>query len=219
MNTEKEVVSSYIQAIATDVLTVSKHYELHMMLKNNEPRYRESLAKEFLWFSKIKKIYDQVRFLDEHGMERLRINFNNGAPAIVPNKDLQPKGERYYFKDTFQLSDREVFVSPFDLNIEHGQLEQPIKPMIRFGTPVFDSKGRKRGIVLLNYLGSQLLNTLKAVSERSAGKVLLLNSDGYYLFGAKPDDEWGFMYENKKNRTFARFYPQAWQEISGSEVG
>lgn len=48
LNTQKEVVTNYIQAIATDVLTVSKHYELRLMLDNNEPRYRESLASEFL---------------------------------------------------------------------------------------------------------------------------------------------------------------------------
>lgn len=219
LNTQKEVVTSYIQAIATDVLTVSKHYELRMMLDNNEPRYRESLAREFLWFSKIKKIYDQVRFLDEHGMEILRINYYNGAPTIVPPQDLQPKGERYYFKDTFGLADREVFVSPFDLNIEHGQLELPTKPMIRFGTPVFDSKGNKRGVVLLNYLGSHLLKTLEAIAKRSFGEVLLLNSEGYYLRGPTPGDEWGFMYENKKDRTFANTYSKEWQIISRTESG
>ena len=219
LNTQKAVINSYIQAIATDVLTVSKHYELCRMLDNNELDNRESLAREFLWFSKIKKIYDQVRFLDERGMERLRVNYNNGVPAIVPPQALQFKGERYYFKDTFQLAEREVFVSPFDLNIEHGQLEQPIKPMIRFGTPVFDSKGRKRGIVLLNYLGSQLLNILEVISERSLGEILLFNPEGYFLRSPNPDDEWGFMYENKKDQTFARANPQAWQEISRAETG
>jgi PAS domain S-box-containing protein len=219
LNTQKEVISSYIEAIATDVLTISKHYELRMMLDNNEPRYRKSLAKEFLWFSRIKKIYDQVRYIDGHGMEQLRVNFNSGAPAIVPLKDLQPKGERYYFKDTFQLTEGEVFVSPFDLNIEHGQIEQPIKPMIRFGTPVFDGRGNKRGIVLLNYLGSHLLKTLKAFSQRRIGNLLLLNSDGYFLCGPEQNDEWGFMYEDKKNRTFARVYPDAWQKLSRAEAG
>jgi nitrogen-specific signal transduction histidine kinase/CheY-like chemotaxis protein len=219
LNTQKEVISSYIQSIATDVLTVSRHHELRMMLEHNEPRYRESLAREFLWFSRIKKIYDQVRFLDEHGMERLRVNFNNGAPTIVPHQDLQPKGERYYFKDTFRLAEGEVFVSPFDLNIEHGQLEQPIKPTLRFGTPVFDSRGRKRGMVLLNYLGAHLLNTLKAISKAEPGKVLLLNSDGYFLLGPNREDEWGFMYENKRDRTFAKTLGPEWQKISRAEAG
>ena len=220
LNTQKEVITSYIQAIGTDVLTVSKQNELLMMLDNSDPRYLESLAREFLWFCKIKKIYDQVRFLDENGMEILRVNYNNGAPAIVPVQDLQPKGERYYFKDTYQLAENEVFVSPFDLNIEHGRLEMPLKPMIRFGTPVFDSQGKKRGIVLLNYLGDHLLHILDAISKRGYnGNVLLLNSEGYYLHSLSADDEWGFMYPDRKDRTFARAHPEAWHKISRIEAG
>lgn len=219
VDTKKEVLSRYIQAIATDVLTVSKHHELQMLLDSGETRHREELAKEFLEFSGIKKIYDQVRLLDDRGMEILRVNFNNGKPDIVPVQNLQFKGQRYYFKDTFQLSENEIFVSPFDLNIEQGKIEQPLKPMIRFGTPVFDSYGQKKGIVLLNYLGSNLLETLKDVPSKGSGNFLLLNSDGYFLNGMNHDDEWGFMYENKKDLTFAKRCPEAWKKISKTESG
>ncbi|MGD8846828.1 MAG: hypothetical protein PVI54_15005, partial [Desulfobacteraceae bacterium] len=219
LNTQKRVICRYIQTIATDVLTVSKHYELRRFLNTGLSRHRESLAKEFLWFSKIKRIYDQVRLLDDRGMESLRVNFNDGNPGIVPNKNLQFKGERYYFNDTFVLSKDEVFVSPFDLNIEHGEIERPLKPMIRFGTPVFDGKGNKRGVVLLNYLGTNLLDTLKGGAEKGAGTFILLNSDGYFLHGPDRDEQWGFMYKNKKDRTFVRRYPGAWQKISKVESG
>jgi len=56
----------------------------------------------------------------------------------VPDKELQKKGKRYYFSDSFKLKPGQIFVSPLDLNVEHGHLEKPIKPMIRFGTPVVD---------------------------------------------------------------------------------
>lgn len=219
LHTQQKVISSYFQAIATDVLALSKHYELRMMLDSNETRYRKSLAKEFLWFSRIKRIYDQIRFLDERGMEALRVNFNDGTPSTVPTQELQTKGERYYFKDAFQLAMGEIFVSQFDLNIEHGKVELPLKPMIRFGTPVFDSRGKKRGIVVLNYLGSDLLHTLEMLSVNGLGQVLLLNAEGYFLSGPNPDDEWGFMYESKKDRTFAGAFPEAWHEISRAESG
>ena len=45
-------------------------------------------------------------------------------------------------------------------NIERGEIEQPIKPMMRFGQPVFDHLGNKIGIVLLNYPGMQLIDNL-----------------------------------------------------------
>lgn len=219
LNTQKEVISSYLQAIAIDVLIISKSSELRKMLDNNESVYGERLAEEFLWFSRIKKIYDQVRFLNEQGMEILRVNFNDGAPSVVPRAQLQPKGSRYYFKDAFQLKQGEVFVSPFDLNIEHGALEVPIKPMIRFATPVFDSNGKKKGIVLLNYLGTDLLKVVKAAADHMTGDVILLNSEGYYLRSPNRAYEWGFMYTSKKDRTFAKTHPKVWQQISKVESG
>lgn len=219
LNTQKEVIKIYIETIATDVLTISRHYELRLMLDNREQNPRDSLAKEFLWFSRIKRVYDQVRYLDEHGMEILRVNFNAGQPVIIPQKELQPKGERYYFKDTFALAEGEVFVSPFDLNIEYGEIEHPLKPMIRFGTPVFDNSGKKRGVVLLNFLGANLLRSFDVMAKSGMGSLLLLNSEGFYLRGFTPETEWGFMYENKKDATFAKDYLGAWEEISRFESG
>ncbi len=72
------------------------------------------------------------------GMEPLRVNFNNGNPVIVPQDQLQNKRGRYYFDEAITLNEGEIFISPFDLNVEHGAIEQPQKPMIRFATPVFD---------------------------------------------------------------------------------
>ena len=95
--------------------------------------------------------YDQIRFLDNTGKEVVRINYNDGNPAIVPQSQLQDKKDRYYFQEAIALAPEETYISPMDLNIEHGEIEVPLKPMIRFGTPVFNSNGHRQGIVLINY--------------------------------------------------------------------
>src|SRR3990172_8154812 len=43
-------------------------------------------------------------------------------------------------------------------------------------------------------------------------KVMLLNSDGYWLYSAKPEDEWGFMYDDKRERTFGKDAPGEWRK-------
>ena len=73
-------------------------------------------------------MYDQVRFLDKNGQELIRVNFNDGKPALVSEEQLQNKAKRYYFADTFALEPGRIFVSPFDLNVEQGQVELPLKP-------------------------------------------------------------------------------------------
>lgn len=183
---------------------------------------RDTLAAEFLAFVSRKGIYDQLRLLDENGREVIRINWNDGHPDIVPYANLQDKSDRYYVRASLPLARGEVYVSPLDLNVEHGVIEQPAKPMIRFGTPVFDRQGRKRGVIILNYLGRRLIDRIRKISsaERKDGQVWLLNSAGYWLLGSRPEDEWGFMYPERVNKRLDIRDAAAWRLIkTGAQEG
>ncbi len=214
-NIEKllRIANDDVQSVTADLFFLSVHPMLHQILENDSPIFRQKLADDFKLFSSRSMLYDQIRFLDETGMERIRINFNGSQPVIVSEVNLQNKGNRYYFADTFALEPGHIFVSPFDLNIEQGQIEYPLKPVIRFGTPVVDRTGEKRGIVLLNYLGAKLTDDLKQALPDPKDSFMLLNADGYWLKGQHSKDEWGFMYENRKDRTFAKRCPDAWEKI------
>jgi hypothetical protein len=83
----------------------------------------KSLADDFKNFSTYYKFYDQVRLIDENRTETIRINFVDGQSVAVPKQKLQNKKNRYYFTDAFKLNRNEVFVSPIDLNIEEGKIE------------------------------------------------------------------------------------------------
>ena len=123
--------------------------------------------------------YDQIRYLDASGQEVVRVDFNAGKPVIVSRAQLQNKSGRYYFSDTIKLDQGNIFVSPPDLNIEHCSLEIPYKPMVRYGTPVFDRAGHKKGIILLNYFGNELLKNFRAVMQGGIQhSSMLLNRDG-----------------------------------------
>ncbi len=214
-----KIIGRDLDAVVSDLMIISAHRELIEMLESGKVGHRRALAQEFLTFSKHKRLYDQIRFLDEMGMEIVRVNFNNGQPVIVPQKQLQSKAKRYYFQETFKLRQGEVFVSPFDLNVERGRIEQPLKPIIRFGTPIFDKNGRKRGIVMVNYLGKKMIRNLEKASASLPGRLMLINSDGFWIKGPRPEDEWGFMYEDRANRTFENAFPEARQRIFAAESG
>ncbi|MBN3923539.1 ATP-binding protein [Nostoc sp. NMS4] len=215
---QTKVISADFHSVVSDLMVISKQNELQGILEGVDGE-QQALSKELLLFSRYKKLYDQIRFLDQSGKEVVRVNFKQGEPAIVPEEKLQVQAKRYWFNDTLRLNQDQVFVSPLDLNIERGQVEQPLKPMIRFGTPVFDKRGEKRGIVVLNYFGSKLLDNFNQVLANTSSKGMLLNADGYWLKGAKSEDEWGFMFSDRKNRTFGKTFPQAWQQISQKQSG
>ncbi len=213
--------SREFESIVSDLNVLSAHHQLRLITDGSESADYAALANEFLVFCRSKNKYDQVRFLDATGMEVVRINFNQGHPVIVPADKLQPKGGRYYFKDTFSLEKGELFVSPFDLNVEGGEIERPLKPMIRFGLPIFNTSGKKWGIIVLNYLGQELIEQIEKAADASnaVGFGMLLNSDGYFFKGIRSEDEWGFMLPGRDDKTFSRLFPAQWDEVNRALSG
>ena len=215
----RRIANDDIKTIISDLFLLSVNPKLQQFIDTDKPDERLALAAVFREFSGSTKIYDQIRFIDDTGMERVRVNYNKGRPYVVPDSELQNKSRRYYFADTYKLDPGQVFVSPFDLNVEHGQVEQPLKPMIRFGTPIVDHAGLKRGIILLNYLGKSLIENLNRLSDDSIGAFMLVNAQGYWLKGVDPEDEWGFMFDGREKATLAHRDHNAWQPISTHDEG
>ena len=215
LKTEEIVIVDNFKLVMSDLLFLAGQHGLEKISETGKAAdLIDDLTRNYLLLSDKKRVYDQIRILDREGMEIVRVNFNGGEPVSVPEDQLQNKGNRYYFSETFRLGRGEVYVSPFDLNIERGEIELPLKPMIRFGTPFFDGQGGKEGIVILNYLGAALLSKFESAAANAAGNMMILNTDGFWLKGPAPEDEWGFMYEDGKERTFGRKYPGAWSVIS-----
>ncbi len=201
--------------LSSDILSYLSHQEMVYFLNGQSDSIHE-LSKELLRGLKIKSIYDQIRFLDSSGQELLRINYNNGQPAIVPQAQLQNKSDRYYFKETIQLKPNQIYVSPFDLNVENGKVEVPYKPMLRFATPVSREDGSAAGIIIVNYFGERVLKILHETSNSTVN--MLLNADGYWLKAPQSEWEWGFMFNDRQHR-FEDIYPDAWKVFKRSESG
>jgi PAS domain S-box-containing protein len=201
-----------VTGAVSDVQFLSAGNALKRWLASGSLQARNALAQRFLNLMKARGMYAQVRLIGLNGREIVRVDWNRGKPAIIPPSDLQNKADRYYVRETLKLGAGQVYLSPFDLNVEHGEIQVPETPVIRIATPVFDETGRKSGMVIVNYLGRQLLESLQQLRESSPGDLWLLNPEGYWLLGP-PDDEWAFMYPDRRDRTFARAYPDAWNRI------
>ncbi|MGZ5621654.1 MAG: bifunctional diguanylate cyclase/phosphodiesterase [Methylobacter sp.] len=214
----RNVIDDTLLEIRRDLAFVSENHALRSFLDQPISARIHDFEQDMLSLASTSRLYDQIRWLDETGMERVRVNFNNGNPAIVPVEALQNKRTRYYFPAAFKLEHGEIYISPLDLNVEHDQIEIPYKPMLRIATPVFDSHGNKRGIVMLNYFGAELLARLDKATVDIADHIMLLNQDGYWLKSPVPSENWGFMFGSDQ-LTLARRHPAAWQRILAEDSG
>jgi diguanylate cyclase (GGDEF)-like protein/PAS domain S-box-containing protein len=90
--------------------------------------------------------------------------------------------------------------------------------MIRLATPVADWQGRKRGIVILNYYGNDLLRAFAGAASDMVGHNMLINREGYWLKSLESSDEWGFMFNHPELSMAARS-PVAWEHIRNVDEG
>lgn len=177
----------------------------------------EEMVSLLLAFSQQKGLFDQVRFIDIRGNEKIRINYKNGHAESIPCDDMQNKKDRYYFTNAINLKPEEVYISRFDLNIENGEVEQPLKPVIRFAMSISDQNNIKRGIIVLNYLGEKMLKNFVRNTINVSDHIHLVNSNGYWLHSPREDHAWGFVLSH--NHRFPILYPRAWLEIKRRLAG
>ncbi len=209
VNLENEFLGREFSMLLSDLHYLHHAYKYDLLETNDYSK----VTANWVEFSTQRHIYDQIRFIDANGDEKIRINYNvNGAYSVV-EKDLQNKKDRYYFTETVKLNQESVYVSPLDLNIEHNEIEIPYKPMIRLSTPVYDEQGNLKGIIVLNYLAEDMLKQFRELANNSQGEVILLNASGYRLSSLNPDNDWNFMFDEKKGNTFESEYPNEWVSI------
>ncbi len=213
----RHMIAGDIVSVVTDLMFLAEHIQEQGLLDDDNPEDRKRVGVEFRAFARNKRRYDQIRYLDLHGREAVRINFNDGDPRIVPEPQLQDKSSRYYAAAALPLSRGEIYLSPLDLNVEEGRIEQPLKPMLRFATPLYNSAGSKRGLLVLNYFGQRLIDNFILAAANIADHIHLVNGEGYWLHSPDPDDEWGFMFGH--GRSLRTRFPSAWELMGQADNG
>lgn len=214
-----QLISNEIADAVSDIGYLAAQNELDDLFRAGSVDAYTRIAKEYVSFLKTRRVYDQVRYIDNDGVEVVRANFNDGNPEIVPTDRLQNKCGRYYFKQAVDLEPGDIYLSKFDLNVEVGEMESPVKPVLRFAAPVRDVSGVRRGLVVINYTGSHLIDDVNTAGQASGVNTWMVNTEGYWLKGPDKEVEWGFMYTGRSEYTFERDYPKAWQRMLAADEG
>jgi len=135
----------------------------------------------------------QFRVIDIDGDELIRVEREEKGKDItnIEKNSLQNKKERYYFSESLHAKKGEIYISDLDLNMENKKIELPLKPTLRFSTPIFKD-GSKTGIVIINYFAQNILNHFKSIKHMD---IYLADSKGYYI--SHPNEDLQFAKDMK----------------------
>ncbi len=175
------------------------------------------LYEETRAFLDLKVDYDQFRILERSGMEILRIDRIDSLGVRSPYSSLQNKSDRYYFKNVMNMEKIEIYYSLLDLNIEHGELETPYKPTIRFALPL--NAPNPDFFLILNINFSQSLNSFQRMNKNVEIDSYLINRRGFFLSSPLKNQEWGFMIEERSDQIIQSSTPAVWEELEQKDSG
>lgn len=217
-------IETYLSGNKSDIRYLSHIYSLNQYITAAQDQdvaaqeyWRRQLEQDFLIFASSHPDYYQVRYLDATGQEIARVDTFRGRTYIIPRDQLQNKAQRYYFIEGAQLPPGDIYISPLDLNREHGQLEQPLHPVIRYVTPVYRDD-QFRGVIVINVEGEAILRFVQPSGNLDA-QVIMVDQDGYYLMHPDEAKRWGGPSDLNTGYSVRQDFPQTASHILSGRAG
>ncbi len=185
-----------------------------------EDRDLEGLNRKFSSLLWSVRNFEQLRLIGSDGFEIVRVDRGPRGPILHSRPNLQNKSHRPYFLEAIGMEPGEIYVSHLDLNRENGKLQTPLSPVLRIATPVFlDAAKSMKAIVVANCSIEKLLKLDRTISNRYSGKMLMMNSGGYWIHGLEEADEWGYLLPDRDDKTVEHTFPEDWPILRNSLRG
>ncbi len=159
----------------------------------SEQEWQQRLTMLFEALLKQRPDYFQIRFIGaaDEGKEIVRVERAGGRVYATSAQELQQKGKRYYVRDTMVLPPGQVYMSPIDLNREHGEIQVPYIPTMRVATPIYSPEGEPFGLVIINVNIGVTLDRIANIIQPPL-RVYVVNNEGDYLLQPDRAKTFGF---------------------------
>lgn len=201
-----------LNGTARDVRLLADHPQAARLLARADPRVQEfnenNVALLFERMLDTHPEYFQMRLIDvtDHGLERIRVDRDEGGLVHVTGDQLQEKGHYPYVFETLRLPPGAVYVSRPAINREVGAHAGLGKPSLQVAAPVHDAGGRARGVVVINVDLNGLFAQLAA--DLPPGLQLYL-SNGAGDFLIHPDPAQAFAFDRGQVSRLQDAFPAA----------
>ncbi|AUI67666.1 ATP-binding protein [Beggiatoa leptomitoformis] len=178
----------------------------------------EELTRIFLITLNSKQHYQQLRYIDATGREKVRVAYQAGQLLTFDTRTLLNQITEDFFVQASQLPAGNIAYSPVHLRRDSGRISIPITPIMQLSTPLYNSKQQFSGVLVLDVLA----NTLFSNEMDKDSQTYIVNQAGFYLTHPSQINTYGFEYgktptanidfpllsqyiENKKLQTFTQW--------------
>jgi PAS domain S-box-containing protein len=190
-------------------------------LNSNKPPQENllnNLNNNLLSFANTKRIYFQIKVLDNSGIEITRVESQSPGLSLpnyksITGQNLNPNPELYYLLLSNGLSEGSITISPAELLDKNKDLV----PVIGFIMPIY-AGSQKVGILIADVFAKTLFKTLENYNGLNKDeKVILVNQDGNYLYHSDKKKDWNKLLATKEKVNLKNDYPIEAHELLSND--
>ncbi|WP_310634370.1 diguanylate cyclase domain-containing protein [Paraburkholderia sp.] len=201
--------------VAADALVLATLPSSAPLARGDAPDPGSARLKQvFVSFMRQHPEYRQIRLISRShfGLERVRVDRGEHDIAIVPDDDLQEKGQFPYVFDTLLASAGRVYLSP--VGLEGGGGSDPDQPVVRIGTPIADAGGGNVGVLVIDVDLGRVFERIERDLPADYA-VYMANEWGDFLVHPDPAQTFGF--ERGRRVLMQKSFPLTGSLFDGSQ--
>ncbi len=210
----RERTGNFMAGVESDLRVLSTSFLFERYVRGigitspqNQRELLAQVADALVAFAETKRIYYQIRILNEERDEVLHVECNGMLDSTLVWRARSPEalhrgGESYYFLLTSDLVAGKIAFSPAELSYE-GETRVPV---ISFAMPLYRANKRV-GILIANVFANDLFQEMQ--TERTLGideKVVLVAGDGHYLYNSDERNQWNKLIASREEDNLQKDY-------------
>lgn len=184
VDNEKNMIVNKVNSVFSDLLYLSDSVDVNSIELDGSFK----TALQWTAFLDRKKIYDKICFYGTDGTAIETIYSKSGS--YISDSEIPDENDKDLLMNTSQLQRGQVYISKImaNTNTNSEQNQQASGALIQFATPLYNSDGSQKGIVVADYYVKDMLDNFVQLSGTSNGTVYLLDADGFSISGSESLD-------------------------------
>lgn len=207
-----ERVQYFFTAVNDDIFYVTHSYSFKNFVKETgSVKIKEGMDAYFLVTKQIsdlassKRIYYQIRYIDNERGEVFRVQQTDSMFSIIPPYKMSDSNFKYYYTLTENSDKYEVSITPAEMLSEAGEMVA----VICFAVKIFDDENHFTGILVADVFADNLFKILEYKGHYYNGqKIAIVNSEGNYLYHSEKKKNWNSLLARQSEDNIIERYPK-----------
>ena len=212
-------IDNVISLLASDLQYLSTLHAMNSFLSLRDDAAQQRLKEQYAGFAGTRDSYSRISYLSDSGVVLVRVSSSLPSAEMIPGEKLSDNSQAAFLQQAKLLGKGEMYLADSDVDAGMAAGERATGPVLIAATPVFDSGGRNRGMVVVECRPQHFIKELQEITDAFPGRISLLNRWGNEFIRAGEHNDANVTPPESRNVSFAIQHPESWGKIATADNG